>query len=89
MWQLSISRLILKRLADDRKLLISVFLGIAIAVTLGAAAPVYLRSLEQLAYTVALDRISRPYLNVAVFASQVPLNEPALDRIEELASETL
>ena len=67
------SRLVLRRLTDDRTLLISIFIGITIATTLAAAAPVYLKSLERLALNLEIDSLGRPGSNISTFAFNIPL----------------
>ena len=79
----SMPSLILKRLANDWRLLLSVFTGITIATSLGAGAPVYLASLDQLAFGTSLDRLSAPFLSFHVIASDIPLTRESLDRHEE------
>ena len=44
------ARLILKRLVDDRSLLLGVFAGVVLTTTIAAAGPAYLNSLEQLSF---------------------------------------
>ena len=74
-----IHRLILKRLADDRALLLSIFAGILIATTLVAAAPVYFRSLERLALDIALDGLDRARSNINVFGYNIPVTDDELN----------
>ena len=71
-----------RRLRDDWMLLLNVFVGIIIATTLGAGAPLYLNSLEQLAFNNALDRLPTPYLDMQVFWSRLPLTREALDKVD-------
>ncbi|MDA1097266.1 MAG: hypothetical protein O3B84_08470, partial [Chloroflexi bacterium] len=87
MKNLTIPRLIVKRLADEWRLLTIVFVGTIVAVTIGAGAPTYLKALEQLAFRVALDRIDAPHLNLTVFAARVPMTETGVKRGEELVEE--
>ncbi len=82
MEQLSRPRLIMKRLADDWMLLASVFIGFIIATTLAAATPVYLKSLEQLAFSASLDRWSGRFLNIHIFGSHVALTQSSIGEAE-------
>ena len=61
---LTMPKLALKRLASDWMLLVSIFVGIAIATTLVAAGPVYLKALERLGLNLAIDRLNRPFSNI-------------------------
>ena len=70
---------LLKRLRRDWTVLLGVFFGMLLATSLVAAAPVYLRALDRLAFSVALDRLESPYLNINVFATSVPLDHESLD----------
>ena len=89
MQQLSIPKLIMRRLADDWKLLLSVFVGITIATTLAAGTPVYLNSLGQLSFHVSLDRLPAPVIDIGVSASNIPLTEKSLQSAEQLLSEAI
>ena len=80
--ELSTPRLIAKRLAEDWALLLSVFIGIAAATTLAAGAPLYLGSLQQLAFNTGLDRLSSRFLDLGVFGSPIPLTRDSLDDAE-------
>ena len=82
MHRLSTPAYIIKRIADDWKLLLSVFLGITIAASLIAGAPVYIRTLERLSLNTAIDRSSNVFLNLFVFAPHIPLNKGSLDRTD-------
>jgi len=75
-------KLVLRRLADNWMLLLSIFAGITFAATLVAAAPVYLRSLERLALNLEIDRLGRPTSNVVAFAFNVPITHEALTETE-------
>ena len=75
-------KLIMRRLADDWKLLLSVFTGIAIAATVAAGTPVYLNALGQLSFNRYLDGLSGPTFEFAVFLPEVPLTRKSLDSTE-------
>ena len=82
---------LVKRLKRDWTVLLGVFFGMLLATSLLAAAPVYLRALDRLALSVALDRLESPYLNINVFGRSVPLDHQSLDEAERAladASET-
>lgn len=89
MRQLSIARLIGKRLADDWKLLLSVFIGTGIATTVAAATPVYLDSLEQLSFHTSLDRLPSHYLDISVSPPNVPLTQKAIREIDHLLEDSI
>ena len=79
MRSLSTSNLIVKRLLDDWKLLLSIFVGIIIASSLVAGAPVYFRSLQRLGINTAIDRSSIYFLNLFTFAPHVPLDREGIE----------
>ena len=82
-------KLALKRLASDWMLLSSIFAGIVIATTLVAAAPVYLRSLEQLALNLAIDGLFRPFSNINPAAFNMPLTKGELERTESVVADAI
>jgi ABC-type lipoprotein release transport system permease subunit len=69
----SIFKFVLRRLADDWKLLLSIFSGILIASTLVAGAPAYLNSLGRLTLNTAIDRSTQSFVNMMAIAPNVPL----------------
>ena len=83
MQPLSTPKFIAKRLADDWRLLLSIFLGVTIAASLVAGAPVYLRALERLGVNTAIDRASNVFLNIHIFAPNIPLTEEGIGRSEQ------
>ncbi len=76
---MSTYKLVLRRLADDWKLLLSIFVGITVAAALVAGAPVYLRTLERQGINTAIDRASQIFLNLFVFAPYVPLDRTGIE----------
>ena len=81
MRQLSTATFIGRRIADDWKLLLSIFLGILVATTLVAGAPIYVDTLERQSLNTAIDRSPGRALNILVFASHVPVDRANLERI--------
>ena len=75
--------LIRKRLAENRFLMYSIFASITVAVTLVAAAPVYLQALERLALNLAIDGLSQSRANITAFAFNIPLIDAELDRADQ------
>jgi ABC-type lipoprotein release transport system permease subunit len=69
----SIFKFVLRRLADDWKLLLCIFSGIFIASTLVAGAPAYLNSLGRLTLNIAIDRSPQSFVNMMAIAPNVPL----------------
>ncbi|MBM3934443.1 MAG: hydroxyisourate hydrolase [SAR202 cluster bacterium] len=86
MHELSIPKLIMKRLLDDWKLLLSVFIGILIVVTVATATPLYLKALEQLAFRVTLNRITNPFLTFSIYPPRMALDAESLDQAEDVVS---
>ena len=89
MSKLSVPALIGKRLADDWKILLGVFVGMFAGATLAAAVPIYLRSLEQLAYTTALEDLSSSVLELQVFAPRLPLDQDSINDAERDLAEAI
>ena len=89
MRSLSTSNLIVKRLLDDWKLLLSIFVGIVIASSLVAGAPVYFKSLQRLGINTAIDRSSVYFLNLFTFAPHVPLDREGIEGSERLFQESI
>ena len=71
MGPLTTRRLIVKRLLDDWKLLISIFLGFVVTTTLVAGTPIYFRSLQRVGVNAAIDRSSVFFLNFFAYAPHV------------------
>ena len=81
--RLSIQRLALRRLIDDWALLATLFVGIAAVATISALAPIYLTSLEQLAFNNSITKLSDKAMDIDVFASAVILEKASFDRAEQ------
>ena len=64
MGRLTFTRVILKRIIADWKLLLTVFAGVVLSTTIGAGSPIYLDSLEQLAFNASIDRLDAPSINI-------------------------
>ena len=79
---MSTYKLTLKRIADDWKLLLSIFVGFTIAATLVAGAPVYLNTLERQGINTAIDRSPQISLNLVVFAPYVPLDRFSIEETD-------
>ena len=86
---ISLPKLALKRLTDDRVLLAALMIGIILATTLAAAGPAYLRSLERLGLNVAIDSLQRPFSNISPIARRVPLTEFELQRTQTVVDEAI
>ena len=73
---------VLRRLADDWKLLAAIFAGITVAATLLASAPIYLKTLERQGIDTAIDRADQSFLNIYGAAPHIVLSreEPGLHR---------
>ena len=70
---------VLRRLADDWKLLAAIFAGIAVAATLLASAPIYLKTLERQGIDTAIDRADQSFLNIYGAAPHIVLSRESLD----------
>ena len=83
MRSLSIPKLIVRRLATDWRLLLSVFLGIFLAIAILSGAPVYLKSLETLSFKTTIDRASSLILNIYTSYDHIPLENHKIRNIED------
>ena len=70
---------VLRRLADDWKLLAAIFAGIIVAATLLASAPIYLKTLERQGIDTAIDRADQSFLNIYGAAPHIVLSRNSLD----------
>ena len=77
------ARLILKRLVDDRSLLLGVFAGVVLTTTIAAAGPAYLNSLEQLSFRTSVGNVGGQFLGLDVFATNVALTQQTILAAEE------
>ena len=84
---LTTASLIRKRLADDGRLLGSTFFGITIATALVAGAPVYIKSLEKLGVSTAINRSSDVSLNIFAFGPHIPLDQASLEAADQKVDE--
>ncbi len=80
---MTILSFISKRLSDDWKLLVAIFLGITIAATLLAGAPVYISTLERQGIDTAIDRANQSYLNIYAAAPYITLDGVSLDTTDQ------
>ena len=80
---LSTPKLVLKRLADSRALMISIFLGIVAATTLAAMAPTFFAALERLALNLEIDKLRRPASNVNLDLFNIVLARSEIDGSEQ------
>lgn len=87
MKNLSLTRVIVRRIADDWKLLLTVFIGIVIATTIGAGTPIYLESLDQLSFNAALDRIDEPKIDI--FGVDIVATERSIERAERVVTDAI
>ena len=80
---MTIFSFISKRLADDWKLLVAIFLGITIAATLLAGAPVYISTLERQGIDTAIDRANQSYLNIYAASPYITLDGASLGATDQ------
>lgn len=71
-------RFILRRSASAWKLLLSVLAGVTIVTALGIGTPLFVASLEQLAFGVAVERVAPETLSFRVLGSDVPLTHESI-----------
>ena len=80
---MTILSFISKRLSDDWKLLAAIFLGITIAATLLAGAPVYISTLERQGIDTAIDRANQSYLNIYAASPYITLDGASLNATDQ------
>jgi hypothetical protein len=73
----------INQLRRDWAVLASMFGGVLLTATLVAGAPLYMRSLDPLAFSVALDRQSTRFANMIVFGPHGSL-DPAVERSDRV-----
>ena len=78
MQPLSMPGFIARRLVDDWKMLLSIFLGITIATGLVAGAPVYILALERQGINTAIDRADDTFLDFFVYGPNILLSDAGL-----------
>ena len=86
---MSILSFISKRLSDDWKLLAAIFLGITIAATLLAGAPVYISTLERQGIDTAIDRANQSYLNIYAASPYITLDGASLNATDQAFDQAL
>ena len=84
---MSTNKLVISRLIDDWKLLLSIFIGIMVATSLVAGAPIYIRTLERLGMNTAIDRASQPFLDIYAIAPHVPLSRSGLEESDNVIND--
>ena len=89
MHPLSTTTFIIKRLADDWKLLLGILFGITVATGLIAGVPVYVQSLERQGINTAIDRSSEVFLDLFIFGPRIPLNRSSLDRADQSLDDSI
>ncbi len=86
MFPTSMVRFVLRRSVSAWKLLLSVLVGITIAATMGIGTPLFLSSLEQLAFGVAVEKVAPETLSFRVLGEDVPLTRESIEYHEETLS---
>ena len=89
MSHLSLPKLVTKRVAKDWKMMVTVFIGITVATSVAAAAPLYPNALDQLDFQAAVDRLATPRLNLAVFGPDTPVSEASLREMDRSVAEAI
>ncbi len=75
-------QLISRRLSQDRRLLLAIFVGITIASILAVGAPIYLQSLNEISLSVSIERSDRHSLRVWTLAPFVAIRRGAIDETD-------
>ena len=86
---LSTPKLVLKRLADSRALVVSILLGIVAATTLAAMAPTFFAALERLALNLEIDELRRPASNVNLDLFNIVLARSEVDGSEQIVVDAI
>ena len=88
MGRLSTIRYALKRLIDNWKLVLVVFVGITIAAALVTGGPIYLKSLRRIGFAASIDSSSSAGLNILTTARDVQVVSEAIRGIERSVDDT-
>ena len=75
-------QLISRRLSQDRRLLLAIFVGITIASVLAVGAPIYIQSLNEISLSVSIERSDRHTLRVWTLAPFIAVQRDAIDEID-------
>ncbi len=75
-------RLISRRLSQDRRLLLAIFVGITIASVLAVGAPIYVQSLNAVSLSVSIDRADRHTLRFWTLAPFIAVRHDAIDETD-------
>lgn len=75
-------QLISRRLSQDRRLLLAIFVGITIASVLAVGAPIYVQSLNEISLSVSIERADRHTLRVWTLAPFVDVRRDAIDETD-------
>ena len=89
MQPLSTLNYVIRRLVNDWKLLLGIFLGIVIASTLVTGAPVYIQALEKQGLTTAIDRAPGVFLDIFMLAPNVPLDAGRMEDADRVIDESV
>ena len=89
MQDLSAGRYILKRLADDWKLLLCILFGVIVSASLIAGAPVYVDTLQRQGFDTTIDRSRSGSLDILTFAPHVSLDRTTLLETDALVDRTV
>ena len=86
---LSMPKLVRRRLADDRLILLSIFVSVTLATTLVAGAPAYIRALERQSFSTTIDTLVRPFSNINAFAFYIPLKQDSLEATDQALQDAI
>ncbi|MDP6402736.1 MAG: hypothetical protein QF467_04245, partial [SAR202 cluster bacterium] len=78
---------IVKRFADDWKLLLSILLGVTVSASLIAGAPIYVDTLERQGFDTTVDRSNSAVLDILALAPHVSLDRATLRETDALVDE--
>ena len=82
-------RLIIRRISQDRKLLLAIFVGIAVASVLAVGAPIYVQSLNEISLGVSIERTDRHSLRMRTLAPFVAVKREAIDETDRHFDEAI
>ncbi|MCY4529207.1 MAG: ABC transporter permease [Chloroflexi bacterium] len=75
-------QLISRRLSQDRRLLLAIFVGITIASILAVGAPIYVQSLNEISLSVSIERSDRHSLRVWTLAPFIAVRRDAINETD-------
>ena len=89
MQTLTLPGLVIRRVADNWKLVLSALVGITVVTTLMAGAPIYLDALGRVGVNNSIDRASSESLDILLLSTIFPLDTAKFETTEASLDDTI